>query len=166
MCGNCAEHPQQADVVFSAEQRADINKRSVGHLAKRRCDFLFLRGREELLPCPRELAAFNRGQKMVVNRIAHKTAGSRDFIHGFTTLKAPQRFKLAIVQPGPTLRSQRTAVFGKCPAFICRKIRSDFAEERLGEILQFLLSNAGDAAELACVCRVISRHFPERYVGG
>src|SRR5437762_14222962 len=97
---------------------------------------------------------------MAVDRAAHKTAGTRDLIHGFAVLKALQRFKLTIVQRGPTWRSQRTAVSGKCPAFICRKIRSDFAEERLGEILQFLLSNAGDAAELACVCRIVSRHFP------
>ncbi len=118
-------------------------------LAERGCNFLFLRGREESLPRLREFAAFDCSQQMAVDRAAHKTAGARDFIHGFAALEAPQRFKLTIVQPGPTWRSQRTAVFGKCPAFICRKIRSDFAEERLGEIFQFLLADAGDAAELA-----------------
>ena len=99
---------------------------------------------------------------MAVNRAAHKTAAARDLIHGFTTLEAPQRFKLAIVQPHTPLRSQPTVIVCKCPAFICRKIRSDFAEERLGEIFQLLLADAGDATELACVCRIISRHFAER----
>src|SRR6266478_8473271 len=107
---------------------------------------------------------------MAVNRAAHKAACARNVFDRFAPLKAPQRFKLTIVQPGPTRRSQRTAVFGKCPAFICRKIRSDFVEERLGEIFQFLLAHAGNSTKLGWCRRIVPRHLAQRdirenYVG-
>src|SRR5437867_12571780 len=101
---------------------------------------------------------------MAVDCAVHKTAAARDLIHGFAALEAPQRLKLAIVQSHTSLRSQTTVIVAKCPAFICRKIRSDFAEERLGELFQFLLADAGVAAELACVCRLLSRHFAAPHV--
>ena len=95
--GKHAEDAQLRNVEFVTEQCADIDKRSVGHLAKRRCDFLFLRQREEFLPRLREVAAFDRGQKMVVNRAAHKTSRARDFLDGFAALEPAQCFTLAVI---------------------------------------------------------------------
>src|SRR5437762_13006683 len=99
---------------------------------------------------------------MAVDRAAHKAACARNVFDRFAPLKAPQRFKLTIVQPGPTWRSHRTAVFGKCPAFICREIRSDFAEERLRKIFQFLLAHAGNSTKLGCCRRLVPRHHWHR----
>jgi len=68
---NFPENAQQADVVLSAEQGADIYERTIADLAERRRNFLFLRGREEPVTLD-QFAAFDRGQKMAVNRLGTK----------------------------------------------------------------------------------------------
>src|SRR5205814_2470893 len=59
----------------------------------------------------------------------------------------------------------RTAVSGKCPAFICRKIRSDFAEKRLGEIFQFLFAHARNSTKLGWCRWIVPRHLAQRDIG-
>jgi hypothetical protein len=52
-------------------------------------DFFLLRCRKESRSFLRELAAFNRCEKVPVNRAVHETAGVRDLFNRFAALEAP-----------------------------------------------------------------------------
>ena len=79
MLGERAEHAQFADIVFAAEERADIDKFSVAYLPECGHDFLLLRGREEPVALD-DFAALDPHNEMPVNRAAHKPAGACDLI--------------------------------------------------------------------------------------
>ena len=64
-------------------------KSTIGNLVKGRSDFFFLRRCKESHSCLRELAAFNRSEKVTVNRALHETAGPRDLFNRFAALEAP-----------------------------------------------------------------------------
>ena len=88
--GERAENPQLPYVVFTAEQGANIDKLAIVYLAKRSCDFLFLRRGEESIPRRRaNLPALDRGEEMRVNRAGHKSARPRNLTNRFSLAKAP-----------------------------------------------------------------------------
>ena len=70
---------------------------------ERRRNFFFLRGREESVPLD-EFAAFDGGQKMAVDRAAHKAAGAGNLFDRFAPLKSSQCFSLAVIQALTALR--------------------------------------------------------------
>ena len=77
--GKGAEYTQCTDIVFAAEQGADIGEFSITYLAECSCDFrLFSQGEESILLD--ELAGFDCSDEMSVNCAAHKSPGPRDLI--------------------------------------------------------------------------------------
>src|ERR1051325_6210716 len=77
--GKCAKDSQKLNIVFIAQQRADIDQLSIADLTERSRNLFLLRCSEEASALG-QIAELNSGGEMPIDSTRHEAAPPRNFI--------------------------------------------------------------------------------------
>ena len=135
-------------------------------LAERGCNLLFLRGCEESLPRLRELAAFDRSQTDGCKSCCAQNRGRARSHPRFRRVESAAAFQADYRSAWPDVAVAKDRAFSVNVrrSFVVRYARISL---RNGSAKSFSFCSPTPAIRRNSlgVCRIISRHFPERYVG-